>query len=231
MALEPTDPRQDSPADLKRRLAADRAGDPYVVFRDDELRQRIVPLAPSRPMVTVGRATGCEVALSWDEGVSRTHAVIERLGGSDDWALIDDGLSRNGSFVNGERLHGRRRLVDGDTLRFGDTLVAYRAPEQSLDETAPASEAADRIALSPAQRRVLIALCRPYRDGAEFATPASNQEIADELVLSVDAVKTHLRTLFERFGIGALPRQAKRAQLVQRAFETGTVTRRDLDEP
>ena len=34
-----------------------------------------------------------------------------------DWTVVDDGLSRNGTYVNGERIHGRRRLVDGDTPR------------------------------------------------------------------------------------------------------------------
>ena len=76
---------------------------------------------------------------------------------------------------------------------------------------------------------MLIALCRPFRDDDGFATPASNQQIADELVLSVEAVKTHLRALFEKFGVGDLPRQAKRAELVKRAFQLGAISPRDLD--
>ncbi len=52
--------------------------------------------------------------------------------------------------------------------------------------------------LTETQQRVLVALCRPLREGASFATPASNQQIADELHLSLDTVKTHLRTLFAR---------------------------------
>ena len=56
------------------------------------------------------------------------HASLERLG--DDWVLVDDGLSRNGSFVNGERMRGRRRLYDGDELRFGQTQVSFHAPLQ-----------------------------------------------------------------------------------------------------
>ena len=86
------------------------------------------------------------------------------------------------------------------------------------------------VELSPAQRRVLIALCRPFASGDEFATPASNQEIADELVVSVDAVKTNLRALFEKFGVGDLARSAKRAELVKQAFQTGTLATRDLSE-
>ena len=54
--------------------------------------------------------------------------------------------------------------------------------------------------LSETQRRVLVALCRPFRDGSAFATPATNQEIAAEVFLGVDAVKTHLRALFAKFG-------------------------------
>jgi hypothetical protein len=45
---------------------------------------------------------------------------------------------------------------------------------------------------------VLVALCRPYRDGDRFATPATNQQIGAEVFLGVDAVKTHLRVLFRK---------------------------------
>jgi DNA-binding NarL/FixJ family response regulator len=77
---------------------------------------------------------------------------------------------------------------------------------------------------------VLIALCRPYRDGSEFATPASNREIADQLVLSVEAVKTQLRALFEKFEVEPLARDMKRTRLVQRAFETGVISRSELEQ-
>src|SRR6266571_1600424 len=55
--------------------------------------------------------------------------------------------------------------------------------------------------LTPAQRTVLVAPCRPYKDERPYATPSTNQQIADELSLSLDAVKTHLRSLFHKFGI------------------------------
>ena len=73
------------------------------------------------------------MALSWDDQVSSIHAELTRLG--EDWLLIDDGLSRNGSFVNGERLSGRCRLRDGDRLRFGATEVTFHAPFQAGQET------------------------------------------------------------------------------------------------
>jgi DNA-binding CsgD family transcriptional regulator len=226
----PIDRHTATPAELQERIRADRGGDPYLLFRDGDDAQRIVTLADRGDRRTVGRAPACELALEWDPKVSGIHAQLERLGGGE-WTLIDDGLSRNGSFVNGERLRQRRRLADGDLLRFGDTQILFRAPTGQVAETVAVSGDLEAIQLSPAQRRVLVALCRPFaRDAGEFATPASNQQIADELVLSVEAVKTHLRTLFDKFGIGDLPRQAKRGELVRRAFQTGTISQRDLEE-
>ena len=81
--------------------------------------------------------------------------------------------------------------------------------------------------LTDTQRRVLVALCRPYRDG-DFATPATNQQIAEELFLSVDAVKMHLRTLFGKFALGDLPQNQKRARLAETALQSGAVSRHEL---
>ena len=44
-----------------------------------------------------------------------------------------------------------------------------------------AADALTAAGVSPAQRRVLVALCRPFKEGAAFATPATNQQIAAEL--------------------------------------------------
>ena len=74
---------------------------------------------------------------------------------------------------------------------------------------------------------MLVALARPYKHD-EFASPATNQAIADELHLSVDAVKAHLRGLFQRFGIEHLPQNQKRSRLVAEALQSGIISPRDL---
>jgi hypothetical protein len=79
------------------------------------------------------------------------------------------------------------------------------------------------VQLTEAQLRILAALCRPISAGNSYATPATNQEIADEVFLGVDAVKGHLRTLYRKFGIEDLPQNQKRARLVELAIEGGYV--------
>jgi pSer/pThr/pTyr-binding forkhead associated (FHA) protein len=168
------------------------------------------------------------VCLEWDEKVSRLHAELEPI--ASNWVLVDDGLSSNGSYVNGARVSGRQRLRDGDVMRFGGTEVAFRQPERQVaaPSTALESEVQTAVRLSDTQRRVLVALCRPFKDEPGFAVPASNRDIADEVFLSVDAVKAHLRTVFEKFGLGDLPQTEKRLRLVEAAFKSGAVSERDL---
>jgi pSer/pThr/pTyr-binding forkhead associated (FHA) protein len=117
---------------------AERLGDPYLVYADGEGRQRVLSLSGSWERVTVGRSLTADVVLAWDEDVSRVHAELQRMG--DEWVLHDDGLSRNGSFVEGVRIESRRVLRDGDEMRFGQTSVRFRAPFQVDDETRVATQ-------------------------------------------------------------------------------------------
>ena len=223
----PFGPHSASAAELKEQLEVERRGKPFLVFRDAAGAQRIVVLDDALGTLIVGRAPETDVCLGWDSEVSSVHAELARVG--PDWAVNDDGLSRNGTYVNGARIPGRARLRGGDVIRFGSTAVAFRAPGTPLVATVRVQTAAV-VPLSPAQRRVLVAMCRPYRDRAAHAVPASNRQIGDELFLSIEGVKTHVRALFERFGVEDLPQNRKRARLVELAFHTGTITEHDLEE-
>jgi pSer/pThr/pTyr-binding forkhead associated (FHA) protein len=216
-----------SPVELKAQIEAERRGAAFLVYRDGDGEQQIVTLADEA--VWVGRRDTVGLSLAWDAQVSTVHAQLEPSGGV--WTLVDDGLSRNGSFVNGERVNGRRRLRDRDMLRFGRTVVLFRAPaEAGRQQSTMIADDQMLVAasLSDTQRKVLIALCRPFKDGATHATPATNQQIADEIFLSVQAVKAHLRALFEKFSVEDLPQNSKRAQLVHRALGSGLISNRDL---
>lgn len=199
---------------------------PALVYRDGDGAQQFVPLE-GHESLTIGRGSACDVRLPWDDRVSRVHAGLHRVG--PDWTLVDDGLSRNGTFLNGERLNGRRRLHDDDTFVIGSTSFRFRDTNRGNTQlTKVGEQLVTAASLSPTQRQIVIALCRPYKYDDPYATPSSNQQIADELFLSVDAVKTHLRTLFQKFQIEDLPQNQKRVKLVERVLGLGLVSRKDL---
>jgi len=155
-----------------------------------------------------------------DPQVSRLHATLERIAGQ--WMLLDDGLSVNGTYVNGRRVSGRVRLRDRDTIRVGSALLIFCAPAPAAGrQTVAGGEIPAVRRLTEPQRRVLTALCRHYRDGRPYAAPASNLEITQELTLSLDAVKTHLRILYHKFGIEDLPQNQKRARLAELTLQLG----------
>lgn len=219
-------PHARSAVELKRIIEAERAGLPFLLWRDASGTQQIFTLADG-DQVTVGRRSTSDLALTGDREVSRVHALIELIGG--DWTVAEDGLSRNGTFVNGQRISQHRRLVDGDVIVIGTTVIEFRAASESTTAvTSPGAYLQKAQGLTETQRKVLIALCRPYKSASAYATPASNQQISGEVFLGVDAVKHHLRILFQRFEIGDLPQNQKRARLVECAFQWGLVTERDL---
>ena len=220
----PLDRHRSTASELRERIAAEARSAALLVYRNEDGEQVILELAGIQ--VTVGRKDDNDVPLTWDREVSRLHAQIERVKG--DWCLVDEGLSRNGSYVNGERILGKRRLKDGDRLCFGSTILAYRAPSiTEFESTIGPPSDLEPVDLSESQRRVLVALARPLAESA-FASPATNRVIADELFLSVDAVKAHLRVLFERFGRAELHQNQTRATLAATALLRGIVTPREL---
>jgi pSer/pThr/pTyr-binding forkhead associated (FHA) protein len=216
-----------SVAELEARVHAESSGTPFLVFRDGAGRQQLVALPDDSDRVVIGRSPQQGIHLAWDKEVSRLHAMVERVAGA--WTIVDDGMSSNGTFVGGIRLCGRRRLCDGDVIQCGGVTLEFRdASAAPGDETIKAAETPPSAArLSPQQRRVLIALCRPLSDG-QHRVPATNKAIAAELQLSVDAVKTHLRRAAETLNVDGLRQNEKRATLAWTALRCGAVTPRDL---
>jgi hypothetical protein len=204
-----------SPTELQARLAAERAAAPFIELRDGDGVQQLVPLSQTR--VTIGRTPAAGLPLIWDAQVSRSHATLESIDGV--WTVLDDGRSTNGTFVNEERVQGRRALHHLDVIRAGATRLRFHDPsaDSELKLTEVSSEAV-APPLTAAQRRVLVALCR-YSEG-----PATNEEIAQELTVSIDTVKSHMRALFDAFQLGAAPPYRKRFELVRMAVDAGLVS-------
>ncbi|RMF81131.1 MAG: FHA domain-containing protein [Chloroflexi bacterium] len=105
--------------------ATANTGGGKIIISNGPQEGNIIPLLLKK--VTIGRATTnaqWEIALQ-DPSVSRPHARMQLV--DDTWVVYDLG-SANGTFVNGTQVHERgRALRDGDTIKFGQTLVLFRA--------------------------------------------------------------------------------------------------------
>ena len=171
----------------------------------------------------IGRGEGVDLAIEGDELVSRLHAELEVVGGA--WVVADDGLSSNGTFVDGERLRTRRRLEDRDLIVVGETGILFRDPAAARAPAATRA-AGERRRAAAARRGPAAAssssLCRPLLAGGAHPAPATNAEIAAELHMSVGAVKANLRVLFEKFGVDG----ARAEPQARRARRRGAAARR-----
>ena len=208
--------------DLEARRDAEKRGGPFLLLRDDQGAQRIVGLDEGAGSVTVGRRLEADVALPWDPEVSRLHAELEFKAG--EWTLCDDGFSQNGTFVNGLRIHGRRRLTDGDLLRIGQTSIAFCDPGLSgLGVTLAPGELGIAPKFSEQQQRILRALCRPLMGDAEGIKPAADAAIAAATGIPEDVVTTELDHLGRSFGLQDMPAADRRAEIALLALRSGLV--------
>lgn len=198
---------------------AERADGPYLAYRDGAGALRLALLEAGDERLWIGRDAGCAILVDWDPGVSRAHAELQRAPAG--WALVDDGLSRNGSWINEQRVSGRRLLRDRDVVRVGATALAFHDRPAGDDTTRTVTGAEPTPSLTPAQARVLAALCRPLHERGPQAPPASNGAIAEALVISPETVKSHVAALFAAFGLDDVPPGEKRLVLARRALEAG----------
>lgn len=165
---------------------------PFIRIEDNG---SVVPLRPD--VTTVGRGKGVDIRLD-DPSVSGFHAEIVRRGPY--VYVVDMGLSRNGTRVNGRPI-ARRVLEDGDVISFGSARGRLGGiPREEVDP-----EVELRRAVAPELTRrevdVLTALCRPALSDEAFVAPATARDIATELVVTEAAVKQHLLRLYQKFRV------------------------------
>jgi hypothetical protein len=211
-----------SPDDLEARREAEKRGEPFLLLRDDQGAQRIIALDEGAGSVTVGRRLEADIALPWDPEVSRLHAELEYKAG--EWTLSDDGYSQNGTYVNGLRIYGRRRLTDGDLLRIGQTSIAFCDPGLSgLGVTLAPGELGVAPKFSEQQQRILRALCRPLMGDGDGVKPASDADVAAATGIPEDVVTTELDHLGRAFGLQDMPAPDRRAEIALLALRSGLV--------
>ena len=212
--------------ELEARKAAEALGERFLVFRDGEGTQHIHVLSGNLPSVMVGRRAEADISAPWDGEMSRVHAELRMHAG--EWTVSDDGLSQNGTWVNGLRLAGRRRLADGDLLKIGRTIFAYCDPVPiGVGPTLVPGELSATPRFSEQQQRVLRALCRPLFVDGEGINPCTDEEVAEATGIPLEAVKAELDHLGRALGLDAMPAADQRAEVALLAMRSGLVSADD----
>jgi pSer/pThr/pTyr-binding forkhead associated (FHA) protein len=136
----------------------EKAADSKAADSGFRARTRLVPFLKhghqqhrlERPTLIIGRGVSCDIQVS-SALVSRRHA---RLSLTSLGVAVEDLGSRNGVFVNSERVVGSTRLRPGDRVAVGDELFVYgedeEAPEQRATEIALPSQRVPRSSFSEA---------------------------------------------------------------------------------
>jgi FHA domain-containing protein len=215
--------RRQTEEELAAREAAERRGERFLVYRDEDDRQVIHTLAEGRASVTIGRRPEADVSVPWDPEMSRVHAELAVRAG--EWTISDDGLSQNGTWVNALRLAGRRRLADGDLVRVGRTVFAFCDPVPvGTGPTLVPGELSATPRFSEQQQRVLRALCRPLFVDGEGINPASDEEVAEATGIPIEAVVSELDHLGRALGLDDMPLPDQRAEVALLAMRSGLVS-------
>lgn len=99
----------------------------FVVVLAGDRMGEMFPLNDGR--TTIGRGLQTDVRIN-DEGISRTHALIEHVDGK---YYLSDAGSTNGTYANGSRVD-RSELQEGDKIQIGATSVLKFTYHDDLDE-------------------------------------------------------------------------------------------------
>jgi FHA domain len=195
---------------------------PTLLYVDPNGCSRTVPLG-GRELVTLGRRPEADVCLPWDAEISRLHAEIVWRAG--EWLITDDGLSVNGTYVNGLPVEGRRRLHDGDLITVGRTNLSFCDPrDPDSDVTLALPDMRPVQMYSEQQQRVLAALCRPLLGDGEGVRPTPDAAIAEALGLPPNVVEHELDAVAHSFDFGSLPTSVRRLRTAVTAIRSGLVT-------
>lgn len=128
-------------------------------FRDDEVR--------------IGRSTDNDVRLE-NAAISRYHAAIEQAAGL---CVLKDYGSELGTYVNGDRVLGRRGLNDGDRIAIGKFTIVFRGDRPT--PTRP--DVRDRAAFASATKTIVVKPSSEVRERscpiiAHLEVPASSED-------------------------------------------------------
>jgi DNA-binding response OmpR family regulator len=151
-----------------------------LIWREGDLIKDQWILQDTESEITVGRSTDCVVSIPvrW---ISRKHAILHRQGGQ---FILEDAGSKNGVFVNGQRIIKPRPLADGDVIQLAPGLELLYVDSEA---TAPLpGQRGLGLYVDQAERQV-------YMHGQLLSPPLSNQQYQLLVLLAENPGKVYSR--------------------------------------
>jgi pSer/pThr/pTyr-binding forkhead associated (FHA) protein len=123
----PLPPPEPPPPDRIRKPTEEKPGPVGTLTADDGTMHPLL-----EDDLTIGRTGNNGIALK-DASVSANHARVVR--GAEGFTIEDIG-SRNGTFVNGDKISEKRLLADGDLVRLGKVILTFNLAAEVKREDA-----------------------------------------------------------------------------------------------
>jgi adenylate cyclase len=167
---------------------------PFLKFEEGDGRE--IPLI-SGSVWKIGRGEQNAIVLIHDL-VSRNHAMIQRLEDGEFYLIDMD--SRNGSFLNGQRMMAPAALRDGDRLSFGKSRLCFRNPARAATGPSPDTLAkGENTALfKQATVSVLVVDIRGFGVLAERLDPEVLGKLLNTWSAEVDRIMRHYGSTAEK---------------------------------
>lgn len=165
----------------------------YLVSPEGRARR----LLPSRGQYVMGREEGVDIVVH-DALISRRHAMLQWQVIDNGWILIDNN-SRNGVYVQGERIDEQRLLEDGDTIQLGGHVFNYGlVPANSdanfLRQQAPNLQNAETLAPGMGSLNAMA------KASAAFSGPIGNDGLLELIQFFMHTRKTGRLDLLSKPG-------------------------------
>jgi serine phosphatase RsbU (regulator of sigma subunit) len=164
-----------------------------IIKRGDNPPEK-VPL--NRLRITIGRSTRSDICIP-DPFASRVHAEIRKQG---EVFFLQDLGSANGTRYNGNPAVGTVKLLNGDEIQIGETVIVYSDGSQSLlnKPTTLVTDTTDDF--NPA---ITIALTGPKNFTSDLFRSIESKK-ADQFGLQIPDKHEELLTLISKVGVTLL---------------------------